>query len=154
MAVDKSTARRRANFTAYYKANPDKLGGKTIDEAYDAMRRESGRQVSADNRNGVIQAARKRVSKSETKVNLFKASAENRFKRSSVPNDDEKEYEHSNNHPGPVKYDKSSDKAKRFADIIHSAASKKIGHSATVASKLGIQKAAKNRTKDMRKVGY
>jgi hypothetical protein len=34
---------RRDNFNAYYKANPDKLKGKSLDEAYAAMQRESGR---------------------------------------------------------------------------------------------------------------
>lgn len=38
---------RRGNFEAYYKANPDKLKGKSIDEAYAAMQRESGRIQSA-----------------------------------------------------------------------------------------------------------
>lgn len=44
MAVDQSKPNnRRANFDAFYKANPDKLKGKTVDEAFAAMQRESGR---------------------------------------------------------------------------------------------------------------
>ncbi len=35
-------ASRKENFWAYYKANPDKLKGKSIDEAYAAMRRNAG----------------------------------------------------------------------------------------------------------------
>lgn len=37
-------ASRRAAFDAYYKANPDKLKGKTLDEAFSAMRREAARK--------------------------------------------------------------------------------------------------------------
>ena len=37
-------ASRKDNFFAYYKANPDKLKGKSVQEAYEAMRREAGRK--------------------------------------------------------------------------------------------------------------
>lgn len=59
--------KRRAAFEAYYKANPDKLKGKSIDEAYAAMRRNviatgnrSGKNSAGDRTNDA--AARERIS--------------------------------------------------------------------------------------------
>lgn len=37
-------SQRKANFIKYYTANPDKLKGKSVYDAYAAMRREAGRQ--------------------------------------------------------------------------------------------------------------
>lgn len=39
---------RKDAFEAYYRANPEKLKGKTVDEAYAAMRREAGRKRLAN----------------------------------------------------------------------------------------------------------
>jgi hypothetical protein len=48
-------AERKRKFYQYYKSNPDKLKGKTIDEAYAGMRREVERRKNMDNKNGSIQ---------------------------------------------------------------------------------------------------
>lgn len=46
--------KRRNAFDAFYKANPNKLKGQSLDQAYAAMRREVARRYSMDNKNGSI----------------------------------------------------------------------------------------------------
>ena len=53
MRTETSGTNRRANFDKYYKAHPEKLGGRSLDAAYAAMQRESTRQnVSSGQRQG------------------------------------------------------------------------------------------------------
>lgn len=58
-------SQRKKNFIAYYQANPEKLKGKSVYDAYAAMRREAGRQKkspsAADRQAAVKNSAARKV---------------------------------------------------------------------------------------------
>lgn len=56
---ERTVSARRKAFDAHYSANPSELKGKTLDEAYAAMRREVDRRGRMDTRNGSIGKVRR-----------------------------------------------------------------------------------------------